>query len=126
MPPIRPAQLYRTIIWIVIASFVVTARVLTAAFPGVFTVLLIPITLVRATATWLQWREVRIDQHGVRRRSALVATPWSRVESILQPNTAMSGLRLRTTDGKVLPTGIPVEHAQALSEIGGRALLRDD
>ena len=55
-----------------------------------------------------------------------MATPWSRVESILQANTAISGLRLRTTDGKVLPTGIPVEHAQALSEIGGRALLRDD
>lgn len=123
---LRPTKQHRMIIWGITVALTILAFVVAAAFPRVFTVVLIPLSLLRLAALWLQWREARVDQHGVRRRGALWATPWSKVESILQPSTPLSGLRLRTTDAKILPTGIPVEHAQALSEISRKPLLRDD
>lgn len=73
---------------------------------------------------WIHWRPVRIDQQGIRRRGAFRAKPWNEVETLLETGRWDSTVRLRTTAGKNLPTGVSAEHLDRLAELSHKPIER--
>ena len=66
------------------------------------------------------FRPLRADRHGIVRQDTFRATPWSEVESLIEPGRWDPSIHLRTTSGKDRPTGFPAEHLRRLAELSGK------
>lgn len=73
---------------------------------------------------WLRFRAVRADRNGIRRRRTLRTTPWAGIEEILEPGRWDDDIRVRTTAGKSLPTGLPGVYLGQLAELSAKPVQR--
>lgn len=76
------------------------------------------------TVLWLRFRAVRADRCGIRRRNALQTTSWSEIEELLEPGRWDDDVKLRTTAGKILTTGLPATHLDQLAALSGKPVQR--